>query len=60
MFSRRIEIARRLLNGDSYDSMAKDLKMGMDTINRVQRKLIAGSGGCKRAIDKIPKEAVGR
>jgi TrpR-related protein YerC/YecD len=60
MLSRRIEIARRLLKGDSYDSIAQDLKMGMDTINRVQRWLIAGSGGYKKAIDKISKETGNR
>ncbi|MFA6097824.1 MAG: YerC/YecD family TrpR-related protein [Candidatus Paceibacterota bacterium] len=56
MLSRRIEIARRLLNGESYDSIARELKVGMDTINRVQRWLIAGSGGYKKAIEKISKE----
>lgn len=56
MLSRRIEIARRLLNGESYDSIARELKVGMDTINRVQRWLIAGSGGYKKAIEKILKE----
>ena len=56
MLSRRIEIAKRLLNGESYDSIARELKVGMDTINRVQRWLIAGSGGYKKAIEKISKE----
>lgn len=56
MLARRIEIARRLIEGNSYDSIAQELKVGMDTINRVQRWLISGSGGYEKAINGFKRE----
>ena len=48
MLARRIEIAKLLMEGKSYMSIAQELKVGMDTINRVQRWLISGSGGYEK------------
>ncbi len=59
MLARRIEIAKRLLEGESYDSITADLKVGRDTIGRVQRWLVSGFGGYERAVSGFKKE-VGR
>jgi len=56
MIARRIEIAKRLMEGDSYDKIAMDLKVGMDTIGRVQRWLTSGFGGYEKAISGFKKE----
>lgn len=50
MLSRRIEIARRLIEDESYQSIANNLKVGTDTIGRVQRWLSSGFGGYEKAI----------
>lgn len=56
MLARRIEIAKRLIEGESYETIARELKVGMDTINRVQRWLISGSGGYEKAVNGFKKE----
>lgn len=56
MLARRIEIARRLLEGDSYDDIIRDLKVGKDTVNKVQRWLTSGFGGYEKAIGGFKKE----
>ncbi|MFA6097747.1 MAG: YerC/YecD family TrpR-related protein [Candidatus Paceibacterota bacterium] len=56
MLARRIEIAKRLIDGQSYDEIAGDLKVGTDTISRVQQWLISGFGGYEKAIDGFNKE----
>ncbi len=56
MLARRIEIARRLMEGDSYQNISKDLKVGTDTIGRVQRWLSSGFGGYEKAVNGFKKE----
>jgi len=50
MLARRIEIAKRLLNGESYNKIVLDLNVGMETVNKVQGWLVSGSGGYEKAI----------
>jgi len=56
MLARRIEIAKRLLEGESFDSIIQKLKVGKDTIGRVQGWLISGFGGYEKAINGFNKE----
>lgn len=56
MLARRIEIAKRLLEGESFDSIIQELKVGKDTIGRVQRWLISGFGGYEKAVNGFKKE----
>lgn len=56
MLARRIEIAKRLIGGESYDIIAQDLKVGKDTIGRVQRWLVSGFGGYEKAVNGFKKE----
>lgn len=56
MLARRIEIAKQLIEGESYESISADLKVGYDTIARVQRWLTSGFGGYEKAISGFQKE----
>lgn len=56
MLARRIEIAKRLLEGEPYEKIASELKVGMDTIGRVQRWLTSGFGGYEKAVEGFKKE----
>ncbi len=56
MLARRIEIAKRLLEGEPYDNIARDLGVGKDTIGRVQRWLTSGFGGYEKAINGFKNE----
>lgn len=53
MFARRIQIAKMLLSGSSYEEIRKKLKVGADTIIRVQRWLKDGFGGYIKALEKV-------
>ncbi len=52
----RIKIAKCLLTGESYDSIAEELKVGKDTIGQVQRWLVLSFGGYEKAINGFSKE----
>jgi len=56
MLARRIEVAKRLLESKSYDAIARELKVGMDTIARVQSWLASGFGGYEKAVGGFNKE----
>ncbi len=56
MLARRIEVAKRLLEGESYEKINTDLKIGTDTIARVQQWLISGFGGYEKAVNGFKRE----
>lgn len=56
MLARRIEIAKRLLEGEPYDNITRELGVGKDTIGRVQRWLSSGFGGYEKAVSGFKKE----
>lgn len=56
MLARRIEIARRLIEGEGYEEISIGLKAGHDTIAQVQRWLTSGFGGYKKAVTGFRKE----
>lgn len=56
MLGRRILIARHLLSGSSYDAIGADLKVGYDTIGRIQRWLSDQLPGYEQAIEEMEKE----
>jgi len=60
MLGRRILIARKLLAGDSARSIAADLKVGCDTIYRVERWLRDQLPGYEQAIKGTEQEFAGR
>ena len=60
MLSRRIQIAKMLLRGDNYEEVKRKLKVGTDTITRVQQWLKDGFGGYMKALEKVIKREEAR
>lgn len=56
MISRRIQIAKMLLEGYNYREIQKKLKIGLSTICQVEKWLNTGSGGYKETIKKYNKK----
>ena len=54
--SQRLQVARMLRNGSSYASINGETGVSTATISRVSRCLRYGSGGYKKAIDKLKAE----
>lgn len=53
MLARRIQVAKMLLIGKGQEEIKTELKVGVDTINRVQYWLRAGFGGYLKALEKL-------
>ena len=56
MISRRIQVAKMLLGGKSYEEIRKELKIGLSTISQVERWLNNGFGGYKKTIEEYQKK----
>ena len=56
MLGRRILIARKLIAGESVTSVASELRVGYDTIYRVERWLRDQIPGYEQAIKEMEKE----
>lgn len=52
MISRRIQVAKMLLEGKAYEEIRKELKIGLSTISQVERWLNNGFGGYKKTIEE--------
>ncbi|OGN02390.1 MAG: hypothetical protein A2655_01510 [Candidatus Yanofskybacteria bacterium RIFCSPHIGHO2_01_FULL_43_42] len=55
MIGRRIIIAQRLLQDQSYDQIMKEMRVGPDTIMRVHRWLEDDNGGYEKVIKNLEK-----
>lgn len=53
--SDRLEVAKLLLDKKTYDQISKETKMSSATIARVNRALMYGDGGYRKAIEKDKK-----
>jgi TrpR-related protein YerC/YecD len=56
MISRRIQIAKMLLAGDTYEDIQENLKTATATITQVERWLNNGFGGYKKIIERHKKK----
>lgn len=54
--SQRLEVARMLKSGKSYQTVSKETGASTATISRVNRCLIYGSGGYKSLLEKLDKQ----
>lgn len=52
MLSRRIQIAKMLLEGNTQDEIRRKLKVGFTNINQVEKWVNNGFGGYKKIIQK--------
>jgi TrpR-related protein YerC/YecD len=48
----RLEVAKMLINGATYENIVKEAKLSTTTISRINRCVQYGSGGYKNAIEK--------
>ena len=55
MLSKRILIAKYLLEGQSYNEISSKLKAGSGTIARIHRWLNSGFGGYEKAVKQFEK-----
>lgn len=53
MFIRRLQVAKLLHQGKTYEKIMKELHVGSDTIARVHRWLQFGRDGYKKAIEQL-------
>lgn len=54
--SQRLEVAERLINGDSYSDISRDLGASPATISRVNKYINYGDGGYKLVIGRIKND----
>lgn len=54
--SQRLEVARMLDSGKSYQVVSKETGASTATISRVNRCLVYGSGGYKNILEKLESE----
>jgi TrpR-related protein YerC/YecD len=52
----RIDIARRLYEGETYEQIQKETRASSTTISRVRRALWRGSGGYRTALARLLPE----
>ncbi len=52
MISRRIQVAKMLLGGKSYEDIRKELKVGSNNISQVEKWLNNGFGGYREIIKR--------
>ena len=60
MISRRIQIAKMLLEGKNFEEIRKDMKVGSNTISHVEKWLNNGFGGYKEIIKRHSKKEAKR
>jgi TrpR-related protein YerC/YecD len=56
MISRRLQVAKMLLDGETYEKIKKELKIGATTISQVEKWLNNGFGGYKEIIQKYKEK----
>ncbi len=53
--SQRLEVAKMLAKGKSYQTVSKDTGASTATISRVNRCLVYGDGGYRKILEKLNK-----
>ena len=54
MLGRRVQIARKLLNGETSRSISADLKVGLDTVFKMEKWLDAEFPGYEKMLAQVP------
>ena len=55
-FSERLNVAKLLLEGETYEAITKKTSISSATIARINRSVSYGSGGYKRILERIKKD----
>lgn len=54
--SQRLQVAKRLLQGDTYDAIRQELPVSSATITRINTALQFGAGGYQRILARLAQE----
>ena len=54
--AQRLEAAKLLLGGRTYDQIVKEVEISTATISRVNRCLNYGKGGYRKALERVKEE----
>jgi len=60
MISRRIQVAKKLMKGLSYDDIIREMRVGKATVAQVDRWLNSGFGGYRQQIKKYNNKKTGK
>ena len=55
-FSQRLQVAKRLLAGETYESIRQQLPVSSSTITRVNTALQFGTGGYRTVLDRLNEQ----
>ena len=56
MFSQRLQVAKRLLDGQTYETIRSEVGVSSATITRISTELQFGAGGYRSVIDSAKDE----
>ena len=54
--AQRLEAAKLLLDGSTYEQIVKTVEISTATISRINRCIQYGTGGCRQTIEKVREE----
>lgn len=58
LFSQRVQVAKRLLAGETYESIRSQVQVSSSTITRINTALQFGSGGYRLALERQAGEDI--
>ena len=53
LFAQRVQVAKRLLAGETYESIRSKVQVSSSTITRINTALQFGTGGYQAALDRL-------
>ncbi|MBR6812662.1 MAG: TrpR-related protein YerC/YecD [Oscillospiraceae bacterium] len=56
VFSQRLQVAKRLLDGQTYEMIRSEVPVSSSTITRISTELQFGAGGYKSVIDALEEK----
>lgn len=56
LFAQRVQVAKRLLAGETYESIRSKVQVSSSTITRINTALQFGTGGYQAALERLQQE----
>ena len=56
LFAQRVQVAKRLLAGETYESIRSKVQVSSSTITRINTALQFGHGGYQAALERLQQE----
>lgn len=57
LFAQRVQVAKRLLAGETYESIRSKVQVSSSTITRINTALQFGTGGYQAALDRLKENS---